>query len=107
MMTTVKLPNERILSGYPKNRRVVAVIGDGPHGMWVVRSLGMNGLCVLTVCDTPHGRARYSRYSAGVWALEASPYQPEFVDELEKLARQFDAGSILTYSSLGNRFLNC
>jgi predicted ATP-grasp superfamily ATP-dependent carboligase len=58
----------------------------------------MNGLCVLTVCKTPQGLSRYSRYSAGVWALDASPYHPEFLDEIEKLARRFDAGSIMTIS---------
>jgi len=58
----------------------------------------MQGLCVLTVCTTPHGRARYSRYSAGVWALDVSPYQPGFLDEVEKLARRWSAGSIMTIS---------
>ena len=98
MMRTVKLPDERVVGRYERSRRVVAVIGDGPHGLWVVRCLGMNGLCVLTVCATPRGRARHSRYSTGVWALDASPYDPVFVDEIEKLARQLDAGSIMTIS---------
>jgi len=98
MMITVKYPNEQILSRYPKERRVVAVIGNGTHGLWVARSLGMNDLCVLTVCSSPTGRPRYSKYSTGVWVLDASPDDPEFLDEIEKLARQYDAGSIMTIS---------
>jgi predicted ATP-grasp superfamily ATP-dependent carboligase len=97
-MITIKFPDERVLSKYPPSHRVVAAVGNGVHSLSVVESLGMNGLCVLTVCNTPQGRPRYSRYSTGVWVLDASPYDPEFVDELEKLARQYNAGSVMTLS---------
>ena len=97
-MITIKSPDERVLSKYPQSHRVVAAVGNGVHSLSVVESLGMHGLCVLTVCTTPQGRPRYSRYSTGVWALDASPYDPEFIDELEKLSRQYNAGSIMTIS---------
>lgn len=98
MLIPIKLPNERILNKCPKSHRVLAVVGDGVHSLSVVRSLGMNGLCVLTICNTPNGRPRYSRYSTGVWALDASPYDPEFINEIKNLALQYDAGSIMTIS---------
>ena len=70
--------------------------------MSVVRNLGTNGLCALAVCKTPYGRSCYSRYSTGVWALDVPPDQPEFIDAIEKIARQYDAGSIMTLSEVNH-----
>ncbi|MBW8034275.1 MAG: carboxylate--amine ligase [Planctomycetes bacterium] len=102
MMTTIKKPKERVISKYPKSYRVLAIVGDGPHGLSMVRNMGMNGLCVLSVCKTRYARSRHSRYSTGVWALDVPADQAEFIDEIEKLARQYDAGSIITLSEVNH-----
>ncbi len=57
-MVEIKFPKKYKLNQYPKTHRVIAVIGDGPHGLSVVRNLGTHGLCVLTVCSSPNGRPR-------------------------------------------------
>jgi predicted ATP-grasp superfamily ATP-dependent carboligase len=80
----------------PKTRRVLAIVGDTQVGLWVVRSLGRHGLTVFTVCASHQGLAAYSKYSRGAWAIENGPTSPEFLDEVETLARELDVGSIMT-----------
>ena len=76
--------------------RVLAIVGDTQVGLWVVRSLGRHGLTVFSVCASNRGLAAYSTYSCGAWAIENSPTSPEFLDEVESLARELDVGSIMT-----------
>jgi len=80
----------------PRDRRVLAIVGDTQVGLWVVRSLGRAGLAAFSVCASPHGLAARSRYSSGAWALESAPDSPAFVDEVLDLARRLDVGSVMT-----------
>ena len=82
----------------PRNRRVMAICGDTQVGLWMVRSLGRNGLRVLSVCRSPQGLAAHSRYSAGAWMLESSLGSDGFAAEVEQLAHEQDVGSIITIS---------
>jgi len=79
-----------------KSRRVLAIVGDTQVGLWVVRSLGRNGLTVFSVCASDRGLAAHSKHSRGAWAIENSPTSPAFLDEIETLARELDVGSIMT-----------
>ena len=81
-----------------RRRRVLAIVGDTQVGLWVIRSLARNGLRAYAVVGSPQGQAAYSRYTAGAWTLDAGPRDVGFGDELERLVRRVDAGSILTIS---------
>jgi len=80
----------------PRRRRVLGIVGDTQVGLWAVRSLGRRGLAVLAVCRSEQALAARSRYSCGAWRLETSPGDPQFADEVLGLARQVDAGSVMT-----------
>lgn len=95
-MKTIVNPTQASLDNVPRQRRVLAIVGDTQVGLWVVRSLGRHGLTVLSVCASERGLAAHSRYSSGVWTLESRPTSPAFVDEVETLARQLDVGSVMT-----------
>lgn len=75
---------------------MLAIVGDTQVGLWVVRSLGRHGLTVFSVCASDRGLAAHSKYSRGAWVIENSPTSPEFLDEVETLARELDVGSIMT-----------
>jgi predicted ATP-grasp superfamily ATP-dependent carboligase len=76
----------------------MAIVGDTQVGLWVVRSLGRNGLGVLAVVRSPEGQSAHSRYARGAWALSSPVDSPEFMDSLESLAKQWDVGSVMTIS---------
>ena len=83
------------LSATPRERRVLAIVGDTQVGLWVTRSLGRCGLKVFAVCHSEHGLAAHSRYISGAWRLESGPADAGFADEVETLARELDVGSVL------------
>ena len=95
-MKTIFAPNQSVLHRVPRSRRVLAIVGDTQVGLWVVRSLGMHGLTVFSVCMSDRGLAAHSRYSSGAWAIESHPTSVAFIDEVETLARQLDVGAIMT-----------
>jgi predicted ATP-grasp superfamily ATP-dependent carboligase len=95
-MKTIFKPAQSTLDGAVRSRRVLAIVGDTQVGLWVVRSLGRHGLTVFSVCASDRGLAAYSKYSRGAWAIENAPTSPEFLDEVETLARELDVGSIIT-----------
>lgn len=97
-MKLIKAPKARVLARSTKDRRVVAVCGDTQVGLWMMRSMAMNGLTVFSVCRSAKGQAAHSRYSSGAWAIERQPREDGFVDELLDLCREVDAGSIMTIS---------
>ena len=97
-MRSLKKPLPAVLKSTPKSRRVLAIVGDTQVGLWVVRSLGRAGLAVFSVVRSPNGQAAHSRYSAGAWVQEIGPDHPGFLDEVERLARDLDVGSIMTIS---------
>lgn len=95
-MKTIFPPPQSALDGPDRSRRVLAIVGDTQVGLWVVRSLGRNGLTVFSVCASDRGLAAYSKHSYGAWALEDGPTASPFLDQVETLARQLDVGSIIT-----------
>jgi predicted ATP-grasp superfamily ATP-dependent carboligase len=97
-MRLLRPPTSDAVRHGDRRRRVVAICGDTQVGLWMVRSLGRNGLKVFSACRSPQGLAAHSRYSAGAWMLEAGPRDPAFGDEIEELVRLTDAGSIITIS---------
>ena len=97
-MECVKRPNRSRWFARPRKRRVLAIVGDTQVGLWVVRSLGRNGLGVLAVVRTNEGQSAHSRYASGSWALSAPAQSDEFIDSIESLARRWDVGSIMTIS---------
>ncbi len=89
----------------PRDRRVLTLCGDTQVGLWMLRSLAMNGLTVFAICNTPQGQAAHSRYCSGAWTLDTGPDAPSRVDQLEELARQLDVGSIMPISEGYHRAL--
>jgi predicted ATP-grasp superfamily ATP-dependent carboligase len=95
-MKPIGEPRAHALDQAPRSRRVLALTGDNQVGLWLTRSLGRAGLTVFSVCISPRGLAAHSRYGSGAWAVESGPRTPEFVGEVEELARRLDVGSIIT-----------
>ena len=85
-------------SSKPKSRKVLAICGDTQVGLWMVRDLGRNGLEPFCVCRSPEGLAAHSRFAAGAWMAENSPSKKEFILEIQQLAQELQAGSIMTIS---------
>jgi len=106
-MKPIRPPREHLIRRAPRERRVLAIIGDSQVGLWVVRSLGRAGLAVLSVCRSDRGLAAYSRHSVGAWRIENAPTAPVFADEIEALAREFDVGSVLTIAESYHHALIC
>ena len=97
-MQVIRAPNEKKIDCHSKSHRVLVLVGDGAHGLWVVRSLGRKGLCVLVVCTGRDDQARFSKYGVGVWLLESSADETGFISSLNVLARKYGVGSIMTIS---------
>jgi predicted ATP-grasp superfamily ATP-dependent carboligase len=95
-MKTIFNPTQSTANSVSRCRRVLAIVGDTQVGLAVVRNLGRRGLTVFSVCASHRALAAHSRYSRGAWAIESSPTSPEFLDEVEGLARKLDVGSIMT-----------
>jgi len=89
----------------PRERRVLAIVGDTQVGLWTVRSLARGGLAVLAVCGSANGLAAHSRFCAGAWKLEARPTDPAWGEEVLALARELDAGSVMTIAESYHRAL--
>jgi len=91
-LRTVRRPR---LSRAPRQRRVLALVGDTQVGLWLLRSLARGGLDVYCVVRSRQGQAAHSRHCAGAWALEAGPRDPAFAAALEGLVRRLGVGSIM------------
>ena len=83
---------------HERNRRVLAIVGDTQVGLWVVRSMARNGLEVHAITNTIHGQSAHSRYSTSSWLLHNNASMPDFTDEILKLAKKLDVGSIMPIS---------
>lgn len=84
-----------ISSSSDRQKTVLAFVGDTQVGLWVVRSLARNGLTVHAVVATENGQSAHSRFTSSAWILDSRPGAPEFIDEVEELAKQLNAGSIM------------
>lgn len=93
-MRAVK-PIKTKLSPSDRRRSVLAVVGDTQVGLWVLRSLAMNGLTVHVVVKSERGQPAQSRFSTSAWVLESPLRSLEFIDEMEELVRLLDVGSIM------------
>ncbi len=96
-MQQVKPINHK-LSQSERNRRVLAIVGDTQVGLWVVRSLARNGVEVHAIVNTIHGQSAHSCYAASAWLLDSNPRSPGFADEILRLAKKLDVGSIMPVS---------
>ncbi len=106
-MKLLKCVRNRSIWTGPPARRVLAIVGDSQVGLWVVRSLGRCGLKVFAVCRSPNGLAAHSRYVSGVWIQKCGPHDDCFGDEIERLARKLDVGSVMTIAeSYHNALIN-
>jgi predicted ATP-grasp superfamily ATP-dependent carboligase len=97
-MHCVKPINKKKSISQDRRRSVLAIVGDTQVGLWVVRSLARNVLTVHAIVGSEHGQAAHSRFSASAWVLESGPGSPGFANEMEKLARKLDVGSIMPVS---------
>lgn len=94
-MYAVKPVDEKKSKKNARPRRVLALVGDTQVGLWVVRSLAMNGITVHTIVNSKHAQPAHSKYSASAWVMESPTSSPEFIDEIEALVKQLDVGSIM------------
>lgn len=94
-MNEISPPRPAGLRSTPRHRRVLALCGDTQVGLWMLRSLGRQGLTVYAVCHSPTGQAAYSRYCAGAWMFQRGPDAPQPVDQILALARRLDVGSVM------------
>jgi predicted ATP-grasp superfamily ATP-dependent carboligase len=94
-MQVVRHPGVTKLKLVARSRRVLAICGDTQVGLWMLRSLGMHGLTVFAVCNTPTGQAAHSRYCSGAWALDFGPDAVPPLEQIETLARELEVGSIM------------
>jgi predicted ATP-grasp superfamily ATP-dependent carboligase len=78
-----------------RQQRVLAICGDTQVGLWMLRSLAMNGLTVFAVCNSRMGQAAHSAYCSGAWVLDRGPDAPTRAEQLLTLAKQLNAGSIM------------
>ncbi len=79
----------------PRARRVLAICGDSQVGLWMLRSLAMNGLTVYAVCNTARSQAAHSRYCSGAWAFDRGPDAPSPVEQILALARELEVGAVM------------
>jgi predicted ATP-grasp superfamily ATP-dependent carboligase len=78
-----------------RKRSVLALVGDTQVGLWVVRNLAKNGITVHSIVKSKDGQPAHSRYSTSAWVMESSTRSPEFIDEVERLVKLLDVGSIM------------
>ena len=104
-MREVKTPRNPGAGRRPRERRVLAIVGDTQVGLWVVRSLARSGLDVFAVCRTERGQSAHSRYARGAWVMETGPSSPAFADEVLELATALDVGSVMTIAESYHRAL--
>ncbi len=78
-----------------RRRRVLAMVGDTQVGLWVVRSLAMNGITVHSIVKSKYGQPAHSRYSTSAWVMESPTDSPEFIEEIQELVKILDVGSIM------------
>ena len=94
-MRLVRADRRDALAAVPRERRVLAIVGDTQVGLWLVRSLARGGLRVASVVRTPQGQSAHSRYTCGAWVLEGRPADGGFADEVLEIARRLDVGSVM------------
>lgn len=94
-MYAVKPVNKKKNKSNDRKRSVLALVGDTQVGLWVVRSLGMNGITVHAIVKSKYGQSAHSCYSASAWVMESPAKSPEFIKEIEELVKQLDVGSIM------------
>ena len=97
-MQEIRSPKPARIESVPARRRVLALCGDTQVGLWMLRGLAMNGLTVFAVCNTPKGQAAQSRFCSGAWMLDNGLHAASRVEQIEKLARRLDVGSIMPIS---------
>ena len=94
-MYAVKPVNKKREKKNQRTRRVLALVGDTQVGLWVVRSLARNGITVHSIVKSEFGQPAHSRYSSSAWVMESPTRSPEFIDEIERLVKLLDVGSIM------------
>jgi predicted ATP-grasp superfamily ATP-dependent carboligase len=94
-MQLIRALNASQIQSVPRIRRVLAICGDSQVGLWMLRSLAMNGLAAFAVCNTPQGQSAHSRYCSGAWVWDRGPDAPPRTEQLLTLAKELDAGSIM------------
>lgn len=105
-MRVIREPDRAALSAAPREKRVVALVGNTQVGLWAVRSLGRAGLKACTVCTSSDGLPAHSRYASGAWVLESGAGDVDgFLDEVRALVDEVDAGSVLTIAEAYHRVL--
>ncbi len=77
---------------------MLAICGDTQVGLSMLRSLARNGLTVYAVCNTPAGQSAHSRYCAGAWVFDRAAGARPPVEQLERLARELQVGSVMPIS---------
>lgn len=94
-MYAVKPINQKKNNLNDRKRSVLALVGDTQVGLWVVRSLAMNGITVHSIVKSKYGQPANSCYSTSAWVMESPTNSPEFIDEIEELVKLLDVGSIM------------
>ena len=74
-------------------------------GLWVVRSLAMNGITVHSIVKSKYGQAAHSRYSTSAWVMESPTHSPEFINEIKELVELLDVGSIMPVAEVYHNVL--
>lgn len=93
----------------PRHKKVLALCGDSQVGLSMLRSLAKNGLTAYAVCNTAEGQAAHSRDCAGAWIWDKSENAPSHVEQLLRLAKELEVGSVMPISEslhaalIGNR----
>jgi predicted ATP-grasp superfamily ATP-dependent carboligase len=97
-MHVLRPPIENDRTSIPRNRQVLALCGDSQVGLWMLRSLAMNGLTVFAVGNSPASQSAHSRYCAGAWMLDRSPGAQPPVEQVLRLAKELGVGSVMPIS---------
>lgn len=81
-----------------KKKNIVAIVGDTQVGLWIVRNMAENGLCVHSVVRSKSGQSAWSRYSSSSWILKSQPGTKGYFEELNEICKRVNAGSIMPVS---------
>ncbi|WP_182870599.1 carboxylate--amine ligase [Stieleria mannarensis] len=81
-----------------RRRKVLALCGDSQVGLWMLRSLAQNGLTVYAVCKSSEGQAAHSRYCSGAWALDQGDDAATPAEQVVRLAKELEVGSVMPIS---------